>query len=84
MKRYGYTERIRSYSPEFLRRAEATYANRNDLTGRQYVSKPAWRITREKYRFMAIAETQYNLDKQYLEALTFDDVNAWVKQLSDT
>lgn len=30
---------------------------------------------------MADAETQYNLDKQYLEALTLDDVNAWVKQL---
>ena len=80
MKRYGFTQsEFDRTKAEFLRQAEATYANRNDLTNGQYVQ--TYLANYKKNTAMADAETQYNLDKQYLEALTLDDVNAWVKQL---
>ena len=38
MKRYGFTQsEFDRTKAEFLRQAEATYANRNDLTNGQYV-----------------------------------------------
>uniref|UniRef100_UPI003FD82FB2 M16 family metallopeptidase n=1 Tax=Alistipes putredinis TaxID=28117 RepID=UPI003FD82FB2 len=80
MKRYGFTQsEFDRTKAEFLRQTEATYANRNDRTNGQFVQ--TYLANYKKNTAMADAETQYNLDKQYLEALTLDDVNTWVKQL---
>lgn len=80
MKRYGFTQsEFDRTKAEILRQAEATYANRNDLTNVQYVQ--TYLANYRSNTAMADAETQYDLDKQYIEALTLDDVNAWIQQL---
>lgn len=80
MKRYGFTQgEFDRTKAEFLRQTEATYANRNDRTNGQYVG--TYLANYKKNTAMPDAETQYNLDKQYIEQLTLNDVNAWVKQL---